>query len=876
MKIKALVVSCMVLASCFVYGQQVSDLGSYKKNFKEGNFLLLEQNHRMALQYFKHAYKYDSANANVNFNIGFCYLYDATSKHLAEKYLEVAVKNVSPKYSEENLDEKHAPVEAYFYLGRAYQLDGKLDEADKMFDTYESFLKSGDKEGHDELAHYKQTVKNARTNMAAPLNAKITNMGDSINSADPEYSAVLSADERMMIYTRRSKENVGGTDLDIDGYPYEDIVVSYKKDDGHWTHPVSLGQYINTIGHEASVALSADGQTLILFRGDNGGDLYYSTYDGTEWGLPLKFGSNINSPTWEPSACFSRDGNTLYFVSDRPGGLGGRDIYRCVKLPNGQWSLALNLGPSINTPYDEESPFMSPDGITFYYASQGHNSMGGFDIMFSILGEDGQFSPPLNMGYPINTTDDDLFLVASPDNKRLYYSSAHEDPKAFGEKDIYMITYEGITSNPLALFKGQIKPGPCDSLPENIVIVVSNIESGEIVGNYRPQHKTGAFSVIIPPGSKYLFSYQQDGTEIFNEEVFVPGDIAYEEIQKALNLKPHKLCNGQLMDDSTKKAVDLSLNLQVLNNKKDNKPVANAKVKITNKAGVVKEATTDAKGKLEKIKLEKDKNYDINVSLAAKKTLYSFSTVGASGTKVYDKTVFLEKTAEENIKLTLNVTVLNTKKLKQAVKNAKVLLIGTDGSKYEGVTDAKGILKNAPLAFESSYELTAEADGIVSSKHLVTTNGVRKSKVFAETIYLQDATETPLIADNSSVDGTKFKFIFKYNMNEVDETAPEFVTFINNLVKQASANGGKVKLEFTCSASTVPTHAFKDNVQLSESRLKRTQEKVFKALAAKGITKANVTIVKEKAFVSGPEYKNDKDVNKATYEKFQFAEIKGI
>ncbi len=832
----------------------------------------------MALEYFTYAYKYDSSNANINFNMGFCYLYHPTSKHMAEKFLENAIKDVSTKYSEENIEEKHAPVEAYFYLGKSYQLDGKLDDAEKMYETYESFLKSGDKEGHEDLAHYRQMIKNAKQYMAAPINAKITNMGDSINSSDPDYSAVLSADERMIIFTRRSKENVGSAngDVDVDGMPFEDIVISYKKDDGRWTHPSSIGQYINTIGHEASVNLSPDGQTLILFKGENEGDLYYSTYDGTEWSLPLKFGSNINSPYHEASACFSRDGNTLYFVSDRPGGLGGHDIYRCVKLPNGQWSLALNLGSTINTPYNEESPFMSPDGITFYFASEGHSSMGGYDIMFSILGEDGQFSAPMNMGYPINTTDDDLFLVASPDNKRLYYSSAHEDPNSFGEKDIYMITYEGITSNPLALFKGQIKPGPCDSLPENLIIVVSNIESGEIVGNYRPQRKTGTFSVIIPPGSKYNFSYQQDAHEVFHEEIFVPSDIAYEEIQKALNLKPINVCNGAVVNDDAGKNNNISMNLVVLNNKRDKKPVSNAKVKVMAKDVVAHDVSTNGNGRVENLRLDADKNYDVNVNLLNKKTVYSFSTIGVRENKVYDKTIYLEKTAEENIKLILNITVQNTKKLKQPVKNAKVLLVGTDGSKFEGTTDAKGMLKNVPLVFESTYELSAEANGQSSAKALVTTVGVRKAKIFTQTVYMQDASETPLIADNSKVSGTKFTFYFKYNMNEVDENAPEFVTFINNLVNQANANGGKLKLSFTCCASKVPTKAFKDNIQLSELRLKRTQEKILKALAVKGINKANISIVKEKAEVRGPDYKNDKDQNREAYEKFQYAEIEGL
>jgi len=407
---------------------------------------------------------------------------------------------------------------------------------------------------------------------AAPLDVKIKNMGDSVNDAMPDFAPVISADERMMIFTHRGTNNVGGGEFAPDSIAFDDVMITYRKDNGDWTTPKSISPYINTSGNDGSVGLTADGQTLLIYKDDNGdGNLYYSQYDGKEWSIPVKYGSNINTTSWEPSACLSNNGNTLYFVSDRDGGLGGRDIYRCVKLPNGQWSLATNLGPTINTPYDEESPFLSADGITFYFSSKGHHSMGGFDIMYSIIGEDGQFSNPMNMEYPINSTDDDLYLVASPDNRRLYYASSHEDPLAQGEKDIYQITYDAGKANPLVLFKGQIKPGPCDSLPNDIDVVVTNKTSGEVIGTYRPQHVTGTFAVILPPGSVYNFSYQQNGAEICNEDADVSTDISYDEIQKDLKLKPHNLCNGALMDYDSTKLNDLVLRLAILNNYKEKK-----------------------------------------------------------------------------------------------------------------------------------------------------------------------------------------------------------------------------------------------------------------------------------------------------------------
>lgn len=876
MKIRVLAVFVLLISANFLQGQNIADKGSYKKNMTEGNLLRLEENYMTALEYYTFAYHYDSTNANINYCMGLCYLYHPTKKHEAEKYLEKAVKDVTKNYMEDEPAEKRAPALAYFYLAKAYHLDGRLDDAGKMFDMYEAYLKKGDKKGHEDVARFKTMLKYAKQYMKNPKDVKIENMGDSINDAFPDYSPLISADERTLIFTHRGKGNVGGGELAPDGYPYEDVMVSVRRDDGHWSTPSSISPYVNTSGHDGAVGLTPDGQTLIVYRDDLGdGNLYYSTWDGRDWSMPLKYGSNINSKYWEPSACLSRDGNTLYFVSDRPDGFGGRDIYRCVKLPNGQWSLAQNLGPNINTPYDEESPFMSADGVTFYFSSQGHATMGGFDIMFSILGEDGQFSTPINMEYPINSTDDDLYLVASPDNKRLYYASAHEDLKAFGEKDIYKITYEGARSNSLALFKGQIKPGPCDSLPDDIVIVVTNKETGELVGNFRPQHKTGTFAVIIPPGSKYTFTYQQGGVDILSEDVFVSNDISYEEIDKGVNLKPHNLCNGGLYDQNGN-SIDLSLNITVLNNKTEKKPVAGAKVSLHTKEGNVYEGKTDDSGKISGLKLEREMNYDIVAVDHGKKSISdAFNTIGIKENKVYEKVLYMEKTAEEaSFKIQLNVTVLNNKAQRKPVKNATVKLTGTDGSVYEGTTDAKGKLKGIALSPETNYELTASFDGNNSAKNLVMVTGIRKSKTFEKVVFVSGAAETQEIPDNSEVTGTKFKFYFKYNMNEVDESAPEYTEFINNLAE--AAKSGVVKLKITASASQVPTLVYKTNQELAETRLKRTEEKLKSSLKSKGLSEGQVTIVKEKAIVGGPTYNADAAQKKEVYEKYQYVSIEAF
>ena len=358
--------------------------------------------------------------------------------------------------------------------------------------------------------------------------------GDSINTPFPEYSPVLSADEKTLIFTSRRPGSTGG-DKTIEDQFYEDIYISYRKPDSTWTMPVSISPNINTITHEASVGLTADAQTLLIYKDINGGDIYSSSLDGEQWTTPQPLGSNVNTSSWETSACLTPDGNTLYFVSNRKGGLGGRDIWKCVKLPNGKWSLAVNLGAPINTPYDEESPFIHPSGNLLFFSSKGHNTIGGFDIFFSNLGDKG-WEEPLNIGYPINTTEDDIFYVTSPDGRRGYYSSAAR-AEGYGEKDIYMISIPTRKEEPLVLIRGYIKAKIGEELPANLEIVATNNESGTIVGTYRPLMRDGSFTIIIPPGSNYTLSYQNDGKEFYSESIEVPAGAAYQEIDKAVTLK---------------------------------------------------------------------------------------------------------------------------------------------------------------------------------------------------------------------------------------------------------------------------------------------------------------------------------------------------
>ncbi len=831
--------------------------GSYSDYFREGNFLLLEDNYDLALKNFIEAYKKDSSSANINFNVGYCYLNSSTKKGLAERYLSKAVTSVTKNYAQDEPSEKSAPPLAHFYYGRALHINYKFDEAAAQYDIFEKqYAKS--KVIKEEIAYYKAQTAFAKELVAVPINVQIQNLGDSINSEYPDFSPVLSADERMMIYTTRRSTTTGG-ERTPDGQFFEDVVVAYKDDNGIWSSPKSIGDNINTNGHEGSINLTPDGQTLIIYRDDNGnGNIYFSDWDGKTWGPIQSFGSDINSKYWETHGCLSTDRSILYFISDRPGGFGGRDIYRCKKLPNGKWSLAQNLGPTINTKYDEDAVFIHPYG-DLIFASRGHKSMGGFDIFVSSPDEDGKFTSPENMHYPINTTDDDAFFVTSPDGKRGYFSSAND--KGYGEKDIYMMSIPDAKEKPLALFKGSIVAADGEKLPEDILIIVTDKETGEIVGNYRPKGN-GTFSTILPPNKNYNFSYTSKGEEFYNEDLFVSSDVAYQEIKKEINLEPINLLGKVKVKDKS-----VMLNTIVLNNPKDKQPVPNAKVTLTEKGGVDTKFDVDQKGKKDATPLAIEKSYTIYAEANGKKSATnSFNTIGTKGSKSITEILFIEGKAAKTFNLLLNILVVN--KNKKPLADSKITLTGNDGSKYEGITDAKGRLKNIELEKDINYDLVGENNSIISEKQAFTTMNLNAKKTFDKTIVIDAQASLASNHNYSCGSAVTYKYVFSYNKNETDD-AQNWSNLIDGIVSKTKECNPTVKI--LSSASQVPTRAYANNNDLAKSRAEKLETKIKAAVTAKGGDASKIEF-RQVAQVRGPIYEGDYQ-NKSKYEPFQYVKV---
>ncbi len=392
-----------------------------RKFLKNGDIEYELEKYGLALPHYMEAHKCNKKNYLTSFKLGVCYMQTRQAAE-AVTYFENAYSN-SPKVDPEVL----------YHLAFCYQHVQRFDDAIEHYELYQSNSKKGHHLGDVERRIYE--CNNAKEFMDNPVEVSFENL-EVINSSYPEYAPVFTADGKKMYFTSRREGSTGG-ELDRTGAYHEDIYVSEKNGD-NWEPPVNLKD-VNTALHDATVGISPDGKTLIIFKTEGIGDLYFCTMkENGEWTKPKKFPKEISSKySTELSGNISSDG-TLYFSSNREGGEGGFDIY--MSKPDGEnWSEPVNLGPVINTPFNDDAPFIDIDSKTLYFSSEGHKGMGEHDIFKSRLDETtGDWGEPENLGYPINTTDDDLYFVLSGDGAYGYVNSIREG--GFGSEDIYRMT----------------------------------------------------------------------------------------------------------------------------------------------------------------------------------------------------------------------------------------------------------------------------------------------------------------------------------------------------------------------------------------------------------------------------------------------------
>lgn len=364
-----------------------------------------------------------------------------------------------------------------FLIGRSYQYGEDFDKALQFYNLYKQKLASkSNYQGKDkvDLPTVDRAIfecENGKEFVSSPGNFSIVNIGREINSEFEDYAPVLNENEDEIVFTTRRREDNLNENVFEDNKPYEDIFIA-KKTGATWAFAKNIGPIVNTPYHESSVALSADGNTLFIFNDEGGGDIKYSERQpGGEFAAPVPLPGIINSSFEEKSISISKDEKTLYFSSNRPGGFGGLDLYKATKDSKGEWTNVKNLGPQINTDLDDDGVFIDYDDVTLYFSSKGRKGMGGYDVFKATYDPaKNEWSEPVNVGYPINTPDDDIFFVMSKDGKRAYYSSVRED--GMGYTDIYMITIpEGLKNVDPVVTKPPVEKTPVDTTATTTPVV---------------------------------------------------------------------------------------------------------------------------------------------------------------------------------------------------------------------------------------------------------------------------------------------------------------------------------------------------------------------------------------------------------------------
>ena len=482
-------------------------------------------------------------SANYNYRKGFLMLDIRKDYAGAIPYLEKAKLDVDPNYDMYSHKEKSAAVDAIYHLAQCYHLN---EDIGKAMENYQLFVETtNEKSELLEVAQLRiEQCQEAIKQMASPVNVYLTNVGEIINTEMPEYSPVISLDGSALYFTsRRAWENNETDDFKdprINQFP-EDIYVSYLDFDSSWTEPVRL-DFCKPRQNEATIAISSDERKIYLYEDSTGnGDIYFTDFYHAKFReiekLEMK---NINTKYWETHAMMSHRKDLFFFVSDRPGGLGGRDIYMLKLKENGKWSDPINLGPNVNGPNDDDAPFIAVDNQTLYFATNDFRSIGGFDIMRTQLQEDGTWSKAVNLGYPFNSTNDDIFYTTTLDGRKGFMTSFRKD--GHGEKDIYEIHNDYLGIKDVAVLKGLIKTVDDKPIPEdfaiNVKLVCVDCDEAEIDRYVYPRLRDGVFMTGLDPCKTYRLEYSNltDNAKLGDDTFTTLCDTNYQEVYRELLL----------------------------------------------------------------------------------------------------------------------------------------------------------------------------------------------------------------------------------------------------------------------------------------------------------------------------------------------------
>ncbi len=424
---------------------------------------------------------------NIEYKIGVCYLNIPGEKEKSVPYLEKAVKNASYDANDKSFKEKRAPLDAWFFLAKAYMTNNELEKALFTFETFNTLAgetkSKGGMENLDFVTQQIQACKNAISLRENPLNFSKRLLGPDFSQGSVNEKPAVSFDGNTLVYTERR----GITN----------VIFFSKKIKGIWQPPIEVTAELNAGEDCTSCSLNSDGTELFLYKTDDyDGAIYSSTYNDSIWAPIKKLNKNINTKFYESHAAISSDDKKLYFTSNREGGQGNLDIYVSERDAEGEWGPAKNLGPVINTPFNEDTPFITENDSVLYFSSEGHNSIGGFDN-YKTKVSNSEFQTPVNLGFPINTTDDDNFFQPSNNGLNAYYSMITD----YKKKDIFYLGFGDIYLD----LKGTISLSDTSLVfDENYTLYVTDKTTGDTLKMIHPDAYTGFYNSKIKAGNLSL------------------------------------------------------------------------------------------------------------------------------------------------------------------------------------------------------------------------------------------------------------------------------------------------------------------------------------------------------------------------------------
>ncbi len=509
------------------------------KLFEEGMDFGRQRKDDMAVKKLQDALRLDPKFGEAYLILGQIYQDQNNLKEAVEAYQSAVA-----------IDEKKF-ADGFLYIGDICMKTAVYDYAAK---SYRKFIQFGRFRNPQDKMIYENYISHALfadSLMKNPVEFVPRNLGNNINSVNEEYHPTLPADESFIIYTVRAPSTTGTCIKDKE----EDFYISYKTEKG-WSPRENMGGPINSACNEGAGNISPDGRFLFFAaqtrnREDVVGrmpsmDLYFAEKIGNRWSIPKSLGEPVNTEGFESQPSFSSDGKTLYFTSNRPGGMGGTDIWMTVKQEDGTWSEPENLGREINTAGDEVSPYIHPDNQTLYFVSNGRKGVGGFDIFYAQKDKRGEFVNAKNMGYPINTPADERSFMITANGKSAYYAS--KNAEGYGLYDLYMFDVPmELQSSYVTYLKGEIFDKETNQKIQASFELI-DLDKGETIITSVSDKSNGSFLLPIPVrNTTYALNVYKDGYLFYSDNIEVNDSEKDKTYQKNVPLQPVKVGSTVVM-----------------------------------------------------------------------------------------------------------------------------------------------------------------------------------------------------------------------------------------------------------------------------------------------------------------------------------------